>query len=319
MGNVLEVQNLKKTFLEYKFRNWKLSKISTEAVRGISFFLKKGEILGLLGPNGAGKTTTIQMLLGTLTPTSGKISYFGKEFKGHDPEILKRTNFSSAYIELPWRMTVWENLDVYGRIYEVPDRNKRILKLLSRFGLLELKDRKMRQLSSGQTTRVILAKAFLNYPEAILMDEPTASLDPEIAKQVRQFLLEQQKEFGVSMLFTSHNMKEVEEVCDRIIFINQGKIIAEDTPLELIKRFKETKIRFRVGTGKEDLESYLQEKGYASKWYKGKVIINLEEDKIPIVLYRISQLGVRYQDLEVIRPDLEDFFLKVAKGEKNES
>ncbi|KKP70030.1 hypothetical protein A2X44_02335 [candidate division CPR3 bacterium GWF2_35_18] len=316
MDNILEVQKLKKTFYETKLKNWKFKKVKTEAVKNISFSLKKGEILGLLGPNGAGKTTTIQMLLGALTPTQGKISYFGKVFNGEDPEILKRINFSSAYIELPWRMSVWENLDVYGRIYEVPDRQKRILKLLNRFGILQFKDSMMRKLSAGQTTRVVLAKAFLNYPEVILLDEPTASLDPDIAKQIREFLLEQQKEYGVSMLFTSHNMKEVQEVCDRVIFINHGEIVAEDTPLGLLKKFRETRVRMLVKDSREKLEKYLHEKGYHSIWKKGKVIITLAEDKIPVLLYRISELGVKYQDLEVIRPDLEDFFLSIAEGEK---
>lgn len=316
MTDILEIQNLKKTFYETKFINWKFKKVKTEAVKDISFTLQKGEILGLLGPNGAGKTTTIQMLLGALIPTKGKISYFGKEFDGENPDILKRINFSSAYIELPWRMTVWENLDVYGRIYEIPDREKRILKLLSRFGILEFKNRKMRQLSAGQATRVVLAKAFLNYPEVILLDEPTASLDPDIAKQIRDFLLEQQKEYGVSMLFTSHNMKEVHEVCDRVIFINHGKIIAENTPLGLLQKFKETRVRMRINTGSAQFEKYLHEKGFKSEWQKGKVIITLSEEKIPAVLYRVSELGIKYQDLEVIRPDLEDFFLSIAKGEK---
>src|SRR3989339_384070 len=257
MDNILEVQKLKKTFYETKLKNWKFKKVKTEAVKNISFSLKKGEILGLLGPNGAGKTTTIQMLLGAMTPTSGQITYFGKPFDGEDPKILKRINFSSSYIELPWRMTVWENLNVYALMYEVPDRKARIRKLLTRFGIVDLLHRTMRQLSAGQMTRVVLAKAFLSYPEIILLDEPTASLDPEIATEIRRFLLEQQKEFGVSMLFTSHNMKEVEEVCDRVIFIDHGKVVAENTPLGLIQEFKDTKIRFQIKSGKEAFTKFV--------------------------------------------------------------
>ncbi len=187
MTNVLEVKDLQKTYFEYKWKNYRLTKKYTHAVAGISFSLKKGEILGVLGPNGAGKTTTIQMLLGTLIPSSGRISYFGKPFDGNDPTILKRINYSSAYIELPWRLSVAENLDIYGRIYEVKDRGARIDLLLKRFGIYDLKYRNMRALSAGQMTRVILVKAFLNSPEIILLDEPTASLDPEIAKQIRLF------------------------------------------------------------------------------------------------------------------------------------
>lgn len=194
------------------------------AVDKISFELRKGEILGLLGPNGAGKTTTIQMLLGTLTPTSGEISYFVE---------LDQVNYASAYSHLPWRLTVEENLQVYARMYGVKDRRRRIDRLLAEFDVSELGRKTMDGLSAGQKTRVTLCKAFINYPKLILLDEPTASLDPDIAARVRQFLLAQQREYGVSMLFTSHNMAEVTEVCDRVIFLKAGQIVAEDTPEDL--------------------------------------------------------------------------------------
>lgn len=218
---VLRVKNLTKKFGGFT------------AVDKISFELKKGEILGLLGPNGAGKTTTIQMLLGTLTPTSGEIVYFGKDFFKYRSEILQEVNYASAYSHLPWRLTVEENLQVYARMYGVKDRRRRIDRLLTEFDVSELGRKTMDGLSAGQKTRVTLCKAFINYPKLILLDEPTASLDPDIAARVRQFLLRQQREYGVSMLFTSHNMAEVTEVCDRVIFLKQGKIIAEDTPEKL--------------------------------------------------------------------------------------
>ena len=319
MTNVLEVKDLQKTYFEYKWKNYRLTKKYTHAVAGISFSLKKGEILGVLGPNGAGKTTTIQMLLGTLIPSSGRISYFGKPFDGNDPTILKRINYSSAYIELPWRLSVAENLDIYGRIYEVKDRGARIDLLLKRFGIYDLKYRNMRALSAGQMTRVILVKAFLNSPEIILLDEPTASLDPEIAKQIRLFLLEQQKEHQVSMIFTSHNMKEVQEICNRIIFINAGKIVAEDTPLGLLKRFKQTRIRFSIETGRKGLEDYLKDKGFRYDFQQTRVTFGINEEALSKVLYKISDLGVRYQDLEILRPDLEDYFLQIAgQGKEKE-
>lgn len=228
---MLQVKNLTKKF---PATGWSaLGRGQFTAVDKISFELKKGEILGLLGPNGAGKTTTIQMLLGTLTPTSGQISYFGQDFFKHRSEVLQDVNYASAYSHLPWRLTVEENLQVYARMYGVQDRRRRIDRLMGEFEVSELRRKTVDALSAGQRTRVTLCKAFINYPKLILLDEPTASLDPDIASRVRQFLLAQQREYQVSMLFTSHNMAEVTDVCDRVIFLKQGQIIAEDTPEKL--------------------------------------------------------------------------------------
>ena len=239
---VLKVKNLTKEFGEFV------------AVSKVSFELKKGEILGLLGPNGAGKTTTIQMLLGTTTKTSGKIFYFGRDFDQHRSEILERVNFGSAYDEVPRRLTVWENLQVYARMYGVKDRQKRIEMLLEEFDVMELKHKQVMSLSAGQRTRVNLCKAFINFPRVILLDEPTASLDPEIASRVRRFIVKQQNKFGVAVLFTSHNMVEVTEVCDRVIFLRQGRIIAEDTPENLGKRVNATLEEFFLEMARQGRE-----------------------------------------------------------------
>ena len=182
------------------------------AVKGISFDIKEGEIVGLLGPNGAGKTTTIQMLLGTLTPTKGEIKYFGKDFKSYREEILNRVNFCSSYIRLPWRMTVYENLDVIAMLYGVKNRRKRIHKLLEAFDITEFENRPMAGLSAGQIMRVILAKSFINYPKVILLDEPTASLDPDVALKVREFLIKEQKEGkGITYSLTPQGKNVLEE------------------------------------------------------------------------------------------------------------
>lgn len=215
------------------------------AVDNISFELKEGEILGFLGPNGAGKTTTIQMLLGVLTPDSGSVHYFGKKFTDHREEILEQVNFSSTYTQLPWWLTVAENLTYLSYLYSIPNRKERLAQLINTFKLEKLWRKRMRELSAGQTTRVNLAKAFLNFPKVLLLDEPTASLDPDIANYIREFLLSERKQHKISILLTSHNMAEVEQVCDRVIFINHGKIIADDTPAKLAKSIN-----------KESLEEY---------------------------------------------------------------
>jgi len=225
---ILSVKNLSKYFYRPKL---------TKAVDGISFSVREGQIVGVLGPNGAGKTTTIQMLLGVSTPTAGEIFYFGRKFTGDESEIKKKINFSSAYSSLPYRMTVWENLDIYARIYEVTERYAKIKKLLETFKVAQFSNKRIIQLSAGQKTRVMLVKAFLNWPKIILLDEPTASLDPEISNQVRQFLLYQQKQYQATILITSHNMQEVEQLCDSIIFLHQGKIIAQGKPQVLLKKF----------------------------------------------------------------------------------
>lgn len=301
---ILAVKNLKKYFG------------TTKAVDGISFQINKGEILGLLGPNGAGKTTTTHMLLGTLTPTSGKIFYFDQKFDQKNKELLQKINYSSAYIRLPWRTTVWENLDVYARLYQVPNKNERIKKLLQEFEVWQFKNRNMSQISAGQNTRVLLAKAFINYPRLLLLDEPTASLDPEIAVKVRQFLVKQQKEYNVSILFTSHNMHEVQEICDRIIVLNKGKVIAQDTPQGLIKKMKKAKVRMFINQKREILEKYLQKRKIKFYERKNKITFALDEKIIPKVLYQISDQGVRYEEIEILKPNLEDYFLQIAKKGK---
>ena len=220
-------------------------KTATIAVDGISFSLGQGEVLGLLGPNGAGKTTTIQMLLSALEPTSGRIEYFGKELKSARHEILGRVGFASAYSRLPARLTVSENLDVFGRLYGVPSalRKKQAQELLTRFGVWDLRRRTTESLSSGQITRVMLAKAFLARPRVALLDEPTASLDPEIAALVRTFVRDQRDQERVSVLFTSHNMDEVSQLCDRVIFLDRGRIAASGTPSELASSVASARVR----------------------------------------------------------------------------
>ncbi len=219
--SIAEIKNLSKSFGDFA------------AVRDVSFEILSGEIMGLLGPNGAGKTTTIHMILGLITPTAGEIRIFGRDLRAHRHEILQEMNFTSPYVAFPTRLTVYENLVVFARMYGVPNRRERIEELLETFGITSLRDKPIARLSSGENTRVGLAKAMLNDPKFLLLDEPTAYLDPEIAWQVREMMLKLQRERGTTILYTSHNMAEVEQMCSRIIFLHHGRVVASGTPIEI--------------------------------------------------------------------------------------
>ncbi len=207
-----------------------------------SFSLRKGEVLGLLGANGAGKTTAMNMLLGLTTPTSGRITVFGHDLVTHRIEALRRMNFSSAYTALPGNLYVWQNLAVFARIYGVPNPKQKINDLLDLFEIADLRKRVTGQLSAGESTRLNLCKALLNDPDLLLLDEPTASLDPDIADKVRKTIRRVQAERGISILYTSHNMKDIEEVCDRVIFLHKGKVVAEGTPAEIVARSEQASL-----------------------------------------------------------------------------
>ncbi len=205
------------------------------AVDDVSFVVNRGEIAGLVGPNGAGKTTIIHILLGLISPTAGRAELFGRELDSNREAILQRLNFTSPYMAFPVRLTVMENLLVFAEIYKVGDPERKIDELLDRFDIARLKNKPVSKLSSGETTRVGLCKAFLNNPELLLLDEPTAYLDHQAALQVREILLDLQKSYGTTILYTSHNMLEVQRMCDRIIFLSYGRVIASGTPIEVTR------------------------------------------------------------------------------------
>ena len=224
MQTLVEVKNLKKS---YGFK---------EAVKGISFKIKDNEILGLLGPNGSGKTTTIGMMLGLLKPSNGEIIIDGKKIEENRIEILKKINFISPYIELPKKLSVRQNLIVYGKLYSVSDIKRRIEYLSEKLRLGDLLNKITGELSSGQKNRVSLAKALINEPKVLLLDEPTASLDPEIGDFVRTFLENYKKEKKISILLASHNMNEVTRLCKSTLMMKDGIIIDSGSPEELINK-----------------------------------------------------------------------------------
>ena len=224
MQTQLEIINLSKN---YNNKN---------AVKNISFKVDQNEIIGILGPNGCGKTTTMGMILGLLKPTMGKVLINGIEIEKNRVELLNKLNFISPYIELPKKLTVRQNLEVYGRLYDVKKLRDKIDYLCEKLRLNEFMNKITGELSSGQKNRVSLAKSIINDPAVLLLDEPTASLDPETGDFVRSFFEEYQRENKTSILLASHNMSEVERLCSSILMMNKGSIIDRGSPTELIKK-----------------------------------------------------------------------------------
>ncbi len=224
MNYPLEVLNLEKNYDDKK------------AVKNISFKINQNEIIGILGPNGCGKTTTIGMILGLLKPSNGKILVNGEEIEKKRVKVLDQLNFISPYIELPKKLTVKQNLEVYGRLYDIKNLKEKIEYLTEELKLNEILFKITGELSSGQKNKVSLAKSIINDPKILLLDEPTASLDPETGDYVRSFLEKYQKEKKTSILLASHNMSEVERLCSSVLMMNKGSIIDSGSPKELIKK-----------------------------------------------------------------------------------
>lgn len=304
MNSVLTVYNLTK-----RFKN-------KTAVDGISFHIEKGEIVGLLGPNGAGKSTTIEMILGLIEPTSGEIRVFRKDLARDREEILSRINYSSTYIQFMARLTVRENLTFLGRLYNVRGLPKKIAALADELEISDLLDTLFFKLSSGQKTRVILTKTLLNDPEFLLLDEPTASLDPDIAFKVRDILRRVHRERGVSFLYTSHNMAEVEEMCDRVIFLQKGRIVAEGAPDELKRSVRDYYIEVAFASEKEaEFAEFLKSRGWKFEIESvGHLHIKTNADDLGETMRLISREDFGIYDLDINKPDLEEVFLKVANG-----
>lgn len=207
------------------------------AVNGLDFAMPRGACWALLGGNGAGKSTTIAMMLGLITPTSGAIRILGHDMATDRFAALAKTNFTSPYVDLPHRLTVWENLDIYARLYGVPDRKARLEELLETFDLAKLRNRPSGKLSAGQKTRLGLAKALVNRPELLLLDEPTASLDPDTADRLRTALETYRKKTGAAILLASHNMPEVERMADHVLMMRAGALVDQGSPAALVSKY----------------------------------------------------------------------------------
>lgn len=289
-----------------------------KAVDNISFQIKAGEVVGFLGPNGAGKTTTIKMLLDLLTPTSGSIKYFDKDLRTHRSTILQHVGYASTYTKLPSRMSVYENLYIYGLLYGIDqsELKKRIHEYLTIFGISDRGNQVMDSLSAGQTTRVMLAKAFLVHPRIALLDEPTAALDPDIAQEVRSFIIQQQKTWGITVLLASHNMDEVTAICNRVIVLSQGSIIDDDTPQHLAKSISHNRLTLLILDGMKRLKNHLESHAISHSIQDRTITIMLEEHTIAALLSSLASLGITYSSITITKPSLEDYFLKIARASK---
>jgi ABC-2 type transport system ATP-binding protein len=299
---ILEVKNLKKTFKK------------SEIIKGLSFDMKEGEILGILGPNGAGKTTTLQMLLGILTPTSGTINVFGKDLSTHKSEILEKMNFSSTYVDMPWRLSVKENLEWSSWLYQIPNRRKRLNQIKELFRLDKQWNQPVSALSAGQKTRVNLARSMINFPSLLLLDEPTASLDPEVATYIREFFADQRKTYNKSIILTSHNMSEVESLCDRVLILKDGMIVGNDTPANLAKKIEYSHLRLRVTKNVVELDKLITLRKLEVVCEEKQYTITIKETLLPLFLYEITKKNIGYTEISIDKPNLEDYFMKIAKS-----
>lgn len=304
--NILEVSDLYKKYGSFV------------AVDSISFSVPKGKVVGFLGPNGAGKTTTIQMLLGITLTNGGSIKYFDKDFFKHRQYCLQRINFTSAFNTLQGKISVWENLLVFAKLYEIDHSKKKIEELARYFEISNLLPEVYQNLSSGQKTRVNFVKSLLNDPELLLMDEPTASLDPDIADKTLSFIQYLKQERNLTILYTSHDMEEITRICDEVIFLDRGKIVAQDTPLNLTKKITAVELRLTFDDNKKEMEEYLRKHDQLFSFVNNHVVlIDTIENLVPKLIFGISKTDIWITDIEIKKPTLEDVFLQIARGEKH--
>lgn len=302
MELLLKVENLVKDFP------------SLRALKGVSFEIPRGKVVGLLGPNGAGKTTCIDILLGATLPNGGNIEYFGVNFFEHKHASLRRINFASAYHNLQNRTTVRQNLLVFADLYEVPEKVRKIERLIDYFEIRDIAERRFGDLSAGQRTRVNLIKSLLNDPELILMDEPTASLDPDIADKTLNLIEDLRRERDLSILFTSHKMDEVSRICDDVIFLDHGEVVARGTPRELTQRIPEAELSLRFTGDDEAVAAYLEGQGFAYELvHAERVVITVHESAIASIILNLDHLGIAILDVDVRKTDLEDIFIQIAR------
>lgn len=305
--DTIVVQNLHKTY------RWKGR--ATAALRGVSFAVQQGEIFGLLGPNGAGKSTTTHILAGVLMRDSGTVHVLGS-----DPSretTRSRMNVASAYFSMLDLLTVEENLRVTARLYGIKKPEERITELLQRFRIDELRKAPFRSLSSGERTRVLLCKGLINNPEVLLLDECTVGLDPDIAESTRAIIAGYQREHHTTILFTSHYMQEVEQLCNRIAFLSEGRILLIDTAKALKRRISKQVVEIELQQ-QANLRQFFTEREIAVLAVEGNryfLEVSTTDDRLYKALNRLFQQGHKIRDLQIHPPTLEQVFIKIARGE----
>lgn len=308
MTPILEVKHLSKIFTSI-FKTQKFT-----AVNNVSFSLQSGEILGLLGSNGAGKTTLMQMLLSTLTPTKGTIKYFGLDLNKNRSKILKKVGFASSYTKLPPNLLVRENLKIIGQLYGMTANKsqEKALELLNILNMSQIYDKKNGVLSAGQSAVVQLVKALMIEPKIVILDEPMAAIDVEIAQRARDLLKLYRKDCGLSIIITSHNMQEIEQLVDRVLIMKSGQIIADASPTQLIKEVTTSHIYLTVEKALE-FEKYLAASRYDWTLEDNEFHVTIKENLIPEFLNNMVLHDIKYHQIEIKRPNLEDYFLAVTK------
>lgn len=306
MTIVLAVRNLRKAFPSKNGR--------IPAVDNISFTIKKGEIFGLLGVNGAGKSTTINMLSGLTLPDSGSITIFGKDFLKHREEISQRFNVATAYYHLGHNLSVWQNMKVYADLYGVQQEEK-IIHLAEQFAMKHILHTKVRSLSSGEKTRLVLMKSLLNDPELLFLDECTVGLDPDMAEVTREYLRKYNQEQGCTIIFTSHYMQEVERLCHRIAFMEEGRIVKIGKAKDLIKELKVQTVTMHFTKKIEGARKLLQALRINALQQGNTLIFQVKNERK--VIFQLVKLFVQnniiFDDLHLNKPSLEEYFIYQAR------
>ncbi len=306
--NILDVSNLRKTYTTGGKK--------THAVKGVSFSIKKGEIFGLLGPNGAGKSTTINILSGLLMRDGGSIRMFGKNFDSNQEWIKSRMNVASAYFGLSDLLTVRQNLKVYSKLYGVKNYEARIAELIKDFELEPLEHKKSYFLSSGERTRLNLCKGLINNPDFLLLDECTVGLDPEIGEKTRTLIMDYKDQHDLAILFTSHYMFEVEELCKRIAFMSHGRIWRIDSASNLKKLIKKQKVEMKFLKPQPGVKRFLNSKGIDVTFCDEHTIhfeVSTRTDKLYKIMNQLFKKGIKVRDMHIQRPTLDDIFIHVAR------
>lgn len=309
MANIVEVRDLRKAYGKGDNK--------VEALKGISFNIKKGEIFGFLGPNGAGKSTTINILCGLISKDDGSVKLFGKDIRCDYEQIKQRMNVANSYTHLSGTLTLEQNLRVYGKIYNVAGVEKKIDEMLKTFEISGLRKKEVSKLSSGENTRVCLAKCFINNPELMLLDEPTAGLDPDFADKIRDIIKDYQKTNRATILFTSHIMTDVDELCKRILFLSKGQVLRIDTSSKL-KKLVKTQIVELILDRKKDRALVLIKKngGHLVMHDTERIVFEIDQSHYSLhdVIHPLIKEGFKIKDMHIRKPTLDQVFIKIARG-----